>query len=72
LNSGIACYHSVQNILSYLLCRKVIVGLYKAVILPVALFGYETISLTLKEATDGAAQENIWAEEKPKCQEVGK
>jgi hypothetical protein len=43
LNSGNACYHSVQSVLSScLLTRKVKVRIYKTVILPVVLYGYET------------------------------
>jgi hypothetical protein len=40
LNSGSACYHSVQNILSSrLLSRNVKIRIYKSVILPVVLYG---------------------------------
>jgi hypothetical protein len=47
LNSGNACYHSVQNILSSrLLSRNVKVKIYKTIILPVVLYGW---SLTLRE-----------------------
>jgi hypothetical protein len=50
LNSGKACYHSVQNILSSrLLSRNVKVKIYKAIILPVVLYGSETWPLTLRE-----------------------
>jgi hypothetical protein len=50
LNSGNACYHSVQNLLSSnLLSKNVNIRIYKTVILPVVLYGYETWSLTLKE-----------------------
>jgi hypothetical protein len=50
LNLGNACYHSVQSLLSSrLLCRKVRVKTYKAVILPVVLYGCETWSLTLRK-----------------------
>jgi sorting nexin-29 len=50
LNSGNACYHSVQNLLSSrLLSRNVKVKIYKTIILPVVLYGCETWSLTLKE-----------------------
>jgi sorting nexin-29 len=49
LNSGNACYHSVQSLLSSrLLPRNVKVKIYKAVILPVVLYGCETWSLTLR------------------------
>jgi hypothetical protein len=52
LNSGNACYHSVQSLLpSRLLCRKLKVKIYKTIILPVVfvLYGCETWSLTLRE-----------------------
>jgi hypothetical protein len=46
LNSGNACYHSVQNhLLSRLLSKKV----YKTIILPVVLYACETLSLTLRK-----------------------
>jgi hypothetical protein len=44
----IACYYSVQSLLSSrLLSRNVKVKLYKTIILPVVLYGCETWSLTL-------------------------
>jgi hypothetical protein len=50
LNSGNVCYHSVQNPLSSrLLSRNVKVKIYKTIILPVVLYGYETWSPTLRE-----------------------
>jgi sorting nexin-29 len=50
LNSGNACYLSVQSLLSScLLSRNIIVKIYKTIILPVVLYGYETWPLTLKE-----------------------
>jgi hypothetical protein len=50
LNSGNACYHSVQSLLSSrLLSRNVKVKIYKTVILPVVLYGCETWSLTVRE-----------------------
>jgi hypothetical protein len=50
LNSGNACYHSVQSLLSSrLLSRNVQVKIYKTIILPVVLYGCETWSLTLRE-----------------------
>jgi hypothetical protein len=50
LNSGNACYHSVQSLLSsFLLSRNVKVKIYKTIILPVVLYGCETWSLTLRE-----------------------
>jgi hypothetical protein len=48
LNSGNACYHSVQNLLSSCLISKHLkIKIYKTVILPVVLYGCETWSLTL-------------------------
>jgi hypothetical protein len=50
LNSGNACYHSVQILLSSrLLSRNVKVKIYKTIILPDVLYGCETWSLTLRE-----------------------
>jgi hypothetical protein len=50
LNSGNACYRSVQGLLSScLLSRNVKVKIYKTIILPVVLYGCETWSLTLRE-----------------------
>jgi hypothetical protein len=50
LNSGNACYHLVQNLLSScLLSKNVEIRLYKTIILPVVLYGCETWSLTVRE-----------------------
>jgi hypothetical protein len=50
LNSGNACYHSVQNLLaSRLLSKNVKVRIYKTIILAVVLNGCETWSLTIRE-----------------------
>jgi hypothetical protein len=50
LNSGNACYHSVQNLLSSrLLSKNVKVRIYKTMILPVVLYGCETWSVTVRE-----------------------
>jgi hypothetical protein len=50
LNSGNACYHSVQNLLSSRLPSKnVKIRIRKTIILPVVLHGCETWSLTLRE-----------------------
>jgi hypothetical protein len=49
LNSGNACYHSVQSLLSScLLSRNVKVKIYKTTIQPVVLYGYETWSPMLR------------------------
>jgi hypothetical protein len=48
--SGNACYHSVQNLLSSsLLSKNVRIKIYRTIILPVVLFGCESWSLTLSE-----------------------
>jgi hypothetical protein len=50
LNSGNACYHSVENLpSSHLLSKNVKIRIYKTIILPVVLYGCETLSLTLRE-----------------------
>jgi hypothetical protein len=50
LNSGNACYHSIQILLSSrLLSRNAKVKVYETIIPPVVLYGCETWSLTLRE-----------------------
>jgi hypothetical protein len=50
LNSGNACYYSVQNILSsHIISKNLKIKIYKTVILPVVLYGCETWSLILGE-----------------------
>jgi hypothetical protein len=50
LNSGNACYHSVQNHLSSrLLCKNIKIRIYKTIVLSVVLYGCETWSLTLRQ-----------------------
>jgi hypothetical protein len=50
LNSGNACFCSVQNLLSsHLISKNLKIKIHKTVILPVVLYGYETWSLTLRE-----------------------
>jgi hypothetical protein len=50
LNSGNACYHLVQNLVSScLLSKNLKIRIYKTIILPVVLYGCETWSLTLRE-----------------------
>jgi hypothetical protein len=47
LNSGSACYHSLQNLVSArLMSRNVIVRIFKTIILPAVLYRCETWSLT--------------------------
>jgi len=42
LKSGNACYHSVQNLLSSsLLSKHLKIKIYRTIILPVVLYGYE-------------------------------
>jgi hypothetical protein len=46
LNSGNACYHVVQNLLSsHLLSRNVKIKIYKTIISPVVLYGCKILSL---------------------------
>jgi F0F1-type ATP synthase alpha subunit len=48
--SGNACYHSVQNLLSYsLLSKNLKINVYRPINLPVVLYGCETWSFTLRE-----------------------
>jgi len=50
LNSGNACYHSMQNLLSSsLLSNNIKIKIYRTIILPVVFYGCETWSLTLGE-----------------------
>jgi hypothetical protein len=50
LNSGNACYHYVQNLLSSrLLLKNLKIGVYKIIILPTVLYECQTWSLTLRE-----------------------
>jgi hypothetical protein len=67
LNSGIACYHLVQNLLSSrLLLKNIKIRIYKAIMLLVVLYGRETSPLTLREEHRLRVFENrvnIWTEE---------
>ena len=50
LKSGSACYHSVQNLLSSnLLSKNIKIKIYRAVILPMVLYGCEAWSVILRE-----------------------
>ena len=50
LKAGNSCNHSVQTLLSSrLLSENLKIEIYKTIILPVVLYGYETWSLTLRE-----------------------
>jgi len=49
-DSGNACYHSVQNILSSSLFSKNLkIQIYRTIILPVVLYGCETWPIILRE-----------------------
>jgi hypothetical protein len=49
LNSGNACYHSVQNLLSFhLLSKNIKIRIYETIILPVVLYRCETWTLTVR------------------------
>ena len=63
VQSGNACYHSVQNLLSSsLLSKNEKIKIHRTVILPVILYGHETWSLTLREERGlRVFEENIWA-----------
>ena len=53
LQAGNSCYFSVKTQLSSLLLSKNLkIKIYKTIIFPVVLYGYETLSLTLREDTD--------------------
>jgi hypothetical protein len=67
LNSGNACYYSVQNLLSsHLITKNLKIKIYKTVILPVVLYGCKTWSLTLREEhrlrvfENKSVEEDIW------------
>jgi hypothetical protein len=67
LNSGNACCHSVQNLMSsHLLYKNIKIKIYKIIILPVVLYGCETRSITLREEHnvetlwEQVAEEDIW------------
>jgi hypothetical protein len=54
LNSDNACYPSIRYLLSSrLLSKNLKIRIYKAIILPVVLYGCETWSLALREETEG-------------------
>jgi len=60
LRSGSACCHSVQKLLSSrLLPKHLKVKIYRTIILPVVLYGYETWSLTLWEERKPRVFENM-------------
>jgi hypothetical protein len=60
LNSGNACYHSVQNLLSSrLLSKNLKIRMYETIILPVILYGCEAWPLILKEEHSLRVLENM-------------
>jgi len=60
LRSGSACYHSVQNLLSFrLLSKNLKINIYRTIILPVILYGCENWSLTLREERKLRVFENV-------------
>jgi len=60
LRSGNACYHSVQNLLSSrLLSKNWKIKIYRTIILPVVLYGFETWSLTLRKERKLRVFENM-------------
>jgi hypothetical protein len=72
LNSGNACYLSVQSLLSSrLLSRNVKVKINKTIILPVVFYGCETWYFTLREEHRLRAFENMVLRSQVKANEVG-
>jgi len=60
LRSGNACNHSVQNLLSSrLLSKNLKIKIYRIIILPAVLYGFETWSLTLREERKLRVFENM-------------
>ena len=60
LESGNACYHSVQNLLSSrLLSKNLKIKIYRTITLCVVLYGCETWSLTLREERKLRVFENM-------------
>jgi len=60
LKSENPCYHSVQNLLSSrLLPKNLKIKIYRIIILPVALYGCETWSLSLREERKLSVFENM-------------
>ena len=60
LRSGNACSHSVQNLLSSrLLSKNLKIKIYRTIILPLVLYGYETWWLTLRDERKLRVFENM-------------
>jgi len=71
--SGNACYHSVQNLLSFnLLSKNIKTKIYRTIILPVVVYGCDTWLLSNWGRNIGRGYLRIGAEEKfePKREEV--
>jgi len=50
LKSSNACYHLVENLLSFsLISKNLKIKIYRTIILPIVLYGCETWRLTLRE-----------------------
>jgi hypothetical protein len=61
LKTGSACFHSVQNFLSSsLLSNDINIKIHKNIILPVALYGCETWSLTMREVFENMVLRRIF------------
>jgi len=59
LKSGSACFHPVQKLLSSsLLSKNIKIKIYRTIILPVILYGCDTLSLTLTEERRLRVSEN--------------
>jgi hypothetical protein len=64
LNCGNACYYSVQTLFSSRqLYKNIEIRIYKTIILPVVLYGCQTLSLTLRDEHRLWVFENIWTKE---------
>jgi hypothetical protein len=62
VQSGNACYHSVQNLLSSSsLSKNTEIKIHRTISLSVVLYGYETWSLTLRGECRLRVFENMWA-----------
>jgi hypothetical protein len=49
LNLGNAWYHLVQNILSFCLLANINIKIYRTIILPIVIYGFETWCCMLRE-----------------------
>jgi hypothetical protein len=61
LNSGNACYHAIQNLLSsHLLPKNVKIKIHKTIILQMVLYGRESLREGVRKKS---AKEDLWTEE---------